>query len=118
MLERIYSSLKPGGKFLVDVMGKEVMARIYTERDWARIEDGFFLEERGIEGDWDLMKSDWILIKDGEVKEHPYYTKLYSAKEMKDLLEQVGFVDIDIYGDLDGGEYDNEAERLVAVARK
>ncbi|MFW5928563.1 MAG: class I SAM-dependent methyltransferase [Thermoplasmatota archaeon] len=88
VIENVYNSLKSGGTFLIDIMGKEVWARVFSERDWVRMDDGFFLEEREVKGDWDLINSNWILIQDGEVHEHTFITKLYSAKEMREILKK------------------------------
>jgi len=118
VIENVYSSLKPGGAFLIDIMGKEVWARVFSERDWGRMGDGFFLEEREVKGDWDLIESNWILIQDGEVHEHPFITKLYSAKEMREMLKKVGFRFVEIYGDLERSEYNEKSDRLIAIAHK
>ncbi|MFW6040583.1 MAG: class I SAM-dependent methyltransferase [Thermoplasmatota archaeon] len=118
VIENVYSSLKKGGRFLIDVMGKEIIAKIYTERDWHEFEEGYFLEERIVKGDWDFLESRWIFIKEGDVKEHKFLYKLYSAEEMKMMLNQAGFTDIHIYGDLEKSEYDQNADRLIAIAKK
>ncbi|MFP4050932.1 MAG: class I SAM-dependent methyltransferase [Thermoplasmata archaeon] len=118
VLKNVYSSLKPGGTFLIDIMGKEVWARVFSERDWARMENGFFLEERKVKGNWDLIDSNWILIQDGGVHEHSFITKLYSAKELRDMLKRAGFRFVDIYGDLERSEYNEKSDRLIAVAHK
>ena len=34
VLKNIYRSLKNKGKLLIDLMGKEILARIFRERDW------------------------------------------------------------------------------------
>lgn len=43
---------------------------------------------------------------------------LYSGQELRDRLESVGFSDVKLYGNLSGGEYGLNAERLIAVGRK
>jgi len=119
VIKNVYSSLKPNGKFLLDVMGKEILDKIYTEEDVWRISDGYFLEERTIREDLDMLESRWKLIKDnGEVKEHKFMYKLYTEKELKKLLKNVGFENIEVYGDLEGARYDENANRLIALAQK
>lgn len=36
VVNNVYESLKPGGSFLLELMGKEVMSRIYQERTWMK----------------------------------------------------------------------------------
>lgn len=118
-IENVHSSLKPKGKFLLDVMGREVLDEIYAQEDIWRIEDGYFQEERNIREDVGMLESRWKLIKDdGEVREHKFMYKLYTEEELSHLLREVGFKEIDIYGSLTGARYDEDASRLIALAQK
>ncbi len=118
VMENVHSSLKDGGKFLIDVMGRKVMTREFTEKREGRLDDGYFIEERKIKGDWELLENRWTLITKGDVKKGTFYIKIYSAEELKEMLENSGFASIDLYGDLDKSDYGEDAERLIAVARK
>ncbi len=119
ILRNVNSSLKPDGKFLLDVMGKEILRRVFTERDWRKLDEGYFLEERSFNEDTNMLESRWILIKDdGEVKDHVFLYKAYSARELERMLRKTGFTDIEIYGDLEKSRYDENANRLIALAGK
>lgn len=114
----VYRSLKSGGVFLLELMGKEVNARIFRERDW-REEDGIILlEERKISKNWSWIENRWIILKEREKHEFKVSLRLYSAVELNALLNQCGFIKVDVYGDLKGAPYDHTAKRLVAVAHK
>ncbi|MGD2110852.1 MAG: class I SAM-dependent methyltransferase [Phycisphaerae bacterium] len=113
------ASLKPGGAFIIELMGKEVIARIFRPFDWQRLPDGtLFLEERKLSSDWTRLCARWILIKGDRRVEREFELRLYAASELKQLLLKVGFVQVDACGSLDGRPYDHEAERLALVARK
>jgi len=117
-LKNIYKSLKSGGKLVIELMSKEVLARIFQERDW-REEDGIILlEERKVGENWDFIESRWILIKDGKRFECKFYPRIYSAVELCELLSSCGFGRVDSYGGLDGSPYDQKANRLVVVGFK
>jgi hypothetical protein len=58
------------------------------------------------------------LIRDGSVQRFNYSVRIYSGQELIDLLRGVGFDNLALYGDLDGGVYGPSAKRLIAVARK
>lgn len=119
VLRNLHESLKPGGRALVDVMGKEVVARVFRERDWTPLENGgLLLEERKIHGGWDFMENHWIMIRGAGRKEFTTKHRQYSGTELTLLLQEAGFDPVDLYGSLDGRPYDQAAERLVAVARK
>jgi SAM-dependent methyltransferase len=114
----VYRSLKEGGTFVIDVIGKEVIARIFRERDWQQIEGGIMLEERKVSNDWSWTENRWILLRDGKIKEFTLSLRPYSAVELKSLLTDCGFEVTGVYGDLAGSPYDHKAKRLVVSARK
>ena len=58
------------------------------------------------------------MIKGKEKHEFTFTHWLYSASELTELLYQSGFSSVKVYGNLDGRKYDNQAERLIAVAKK
>jgi SAM-dependent methyltransferase len=118
VLKNVFRSLKKKGVFLIDTMGKEVLARIFRERDWYEINGNIMLEERKVCQDWSWIQSRWILIKNGKKVEHQISLRLYSAAEFSSLLKECGFNSIDVYGDLVGAPYDHTAKRLVLVAHK
>ena len=119
VLRNIYASLRTGGKFIFESMGKEVLARIFTRHSWSEWPHGFMLEEREAIDNWSRMYNKWVFIeRDGTVHRWDVIHWIYSAAEIRSMLESVGFSDVKIYGGLDGRDYDNEAERLVVVATK
>jgi SAM-dependent methyltransferase len=117
--ENLFHSLIPGGWLLMEMMGKEILARIFRPRDWRELPDGsLFLQERRICHDWTWIENRWILVKDGQRKEYPLGHRLYDGAGLRALLLQAGFASVALYGDLSGLPYDTEGRRLVAVARK
>jgi SAM-dependent methyltransferase len=118
VLLNVHRSLKPGGKLLMDLLGKEILARKFQERDWHEEQGVMFLEERKLSQGWSWIDSRWILLKGARRKEFLVSHRLYSAKELSDLLRGCGFEKVRVYGDLAGAEYDHNAKRLVVVARK
>jgi len=114
----IWRSLKPGGVLIMEMMGKEVLARIFEERSW-REEDGvLILEERKIRSGWDWIDARWNLFQNGRRIEKTLSLRLYSAAELTSLLRDCGFARAEVYGDLAGSAYDHTAKRLVVVGHK
>ncbi len=119
VLRNIYASLRAGGRFILESMGKEVLARIFQRQNWSEWPHGFMMEEREAIENWSKMHNKWIFLeRDGTVHRFDVIHWIYSGAEIKEMLEKVGFSNIKIYGGLDGRPYDNEAARLVVVATK
>ncbi len=118
VLANIHCSLRKGGILLIDVMGKEILARIYQERHWHEEDGRFFLQEHKMRQNWSWADNRWIMLENGKIREFRFGHRIYSAVEITGLLKECGFSSVEIYGDLEGADYDHNAKRLVVVARK
>jgi len=118
MARGLYESLKPGGKLVLEMMGKEVIARDFRARSWRQFRDFMMLEERRLRDDFGWLESRWIIIKDGDQREITIGHRIYSATEIKSLLLSCGFARASAYDGLSGEPYDHRAIRLAVVAKK
>lgn len=119
VLRNAYQSLKPEGAILIDIFGKEPLARKFQATISTDCGDGLLLIQRHeICEDWTRCRNEWILVKDGTAKTFNFQTRLYSGQEMKDILHRAGFEEVNLFGDLDGNKYGIDADRLIAVGRK
>ena len=119
VLRNAYRSLKPEGAIVIDLLGKEPLARRYQATGSTELIDGSLLIERHeIREDWSRCQNEWILVKDGAAMTFNFQTRLYSGQEMKDIMRRAGFEEVEVFGDLDGNEYGINAARLIAVGRK
>jgi SAM-dependent methyltransferase len=120
VLRNAHASLAPGGAMLIDLKGKEVIAGGFEPKTWSESEDGtIFLSEVEITGAWAGTRTRWMVVDPhGHRREAVFDLRLYSAAELESALRGAGFETVETYGDLDGGPYDLDATRLVAVARK
>ncbi len=118
VLENVHRSLRPGGRLLLDLVGKEIIARIFRSHDWHSVDGGMMLEERQIVDGWTRIENRWIFVCDGTSHEWRFAHRLYSAAELTALLGDCRFDQVQVYGGLDGPPYDEKAERMVLVARK
>ena len=120
VLNNIYLSLKPGGKFLIDVIGREVFARIiaFRQREWFEDNGVFYLQESKPIDNWKIIENRWIRFKDNQKKEFLVVHRLYSGTELSSVLFEIGFKSVDLFGELNGSPYDHTARRLIALAIK
>lgn len=119
VLKNLYDSLKPGGRLLIDTQGREIIARIFTERDWQEKSGVFYLEERHPVDDWARIRVRWIRLEaTGQKQEFLTHLRLFTGAQLREWLLETGFRSVQIFGDLKGAPYDQNAKRLVAVAVK
>jgi len=119
VLRNVHESLTDDGVFVMELIGKERLARTWKDSLCADYPDGATMVMRPrIRDDWTRVDNDWILIKDGRTRTFHFEHSLYSGRELKDRLRAAGFAEVQLYGNLEGAEYGLDAARLVAVARK
>lgn len=119
ILKNIANSLKLGGWFILEMTGREIAVRDFTEGEW--FERGGFtvLTQFEVVGAWEGLRSRWLLIDEaGHKIDHVYVQRLYSAIELKRLMLATGFSSVEIYGDFDFSPYNEKARTMVLVARK
>ncbi|HTS19271.1 MAG TPA: class I SAM-dependent methyltransferase [Verrucomicrobiae bacterium] len=119
VLKNIFGNLKPRGVLVMELAGKEWLAKVFQATTSTRLPDGALLVERHeIFDNWSRIRNEWILIKGNRARRYKFHHTIYSAQELKDLLIRAGFIDVKLYGDFIGRPYGVDSTRLVAVARK
>ena len=119
VLRNIHTGLRPGGALVMDVVGKELVARDFKAAGSRKYPDGtVVIDRREVLDDWTRVRMEWTIIKGNAVRIFTIDHTVYSGQELKDRLETAGFDDIKLYGGIDGAPYGLEANRLIAVGRK
>ncbi|MBU4178776.1 MAG: methyltransferase type 11, partial [Actinobacteria bacterium] len=118
VLQNVRESLKPGGVFFIDLMGKEVLARIFEEKHREERDGVVILQEGKLDQNWGWINSRWTIFKDDRKETVEVSHRLYSAVELSALLEESGLELSGAYGSFEGAPYDHKAQRLILVARK
>ena len=119
VLQNMFTSLQPGGACLIEVLGKERLAKILQPTISTVLPGGTLMVERHeIFDDWTRVRNEWLLIRGGRTKSFNFHHTIYSGQELRDRMERVGFVAVKLHGNLDGDAYGPNAERLVTIGHK
>ncbi|MCF6262376.1 MAG: class I SAM-dependent methyltransferase [Xanthomonadales bacterium] len=119
VLDNVYQSLTTGGKFLLDVAGKEYIIHNYEPLLTREISPTELLIEQPILLDnLSRLDNEWTLVSKDKVFRASFSLNIYTAVELQDRLLAAGFSTVQIFGDLDGSEYDLDSDRLILLATK
>ena len=119
VLENVFTSLQPGGVFLIELMGKERLAKILQSPITTILPDGaIWIDRHEVFDEWTRVRNEWLVVRDGKTKSFKFNLNIYSGLELRERLENAGFTGVSLYGSLDGIEYGSSAERLIAIGRK
>jgi SAM-dependent methyltransferase len=118
-LTNVWTSLRSRGSFVIDVAGKEVIARKFQPVAVSEVAGyGLVVQRRRVIEDWGRIAVEWTHVRDGVARSMPVVVWVYSGQELKQMLLNAGFSTVALFGGLDGSAYGPEAKRLVAVARR
>jgi SAM-dependent methyltransferase len=120
VLRNIWESLRSGGTLVMDMVGKERVARQGLNTQRTEFADGVVLiQQPRVNQDWTRMHLEWTVARSaGESRTYRFEHHLYSGSGLEDSLLNCGFSSVRLYGDLEGSPYGPDATRLVAVATK
>jgi SAM-dependent methyltransferase len=119
VLENAYFSLKEGGKILMDLPGKELIARDFIPEASYRLPSGaWFIARRSPVENWGRVLNEWTLLEKGKEYSYSFSQTLFSGYEISLFLHQAGFREVQLFGTWEGESYDLGAERLIAVGLK
>jgi ubiquinone/menaquinone biosynthesis C-methylase UbiE len=120
VLHQVRKALKPGGRFLIEIVHRESVLRRFTPHGIDRLDSGLLvLEERH----FDLLTSRitvsvTLLEPDGRRTQYQHSERVYSLTEMARMLATAGLEIQACYGGLDGRPLALDTHRLVVVSRK
>lgn len=118
VLRNMHDVLKQDGKALIDVRGKESFARSFDTQRWDSSSGSIVLTKRTPLDDFSKIENSWIVVRDGKTRSYSFTHWIYSARELKEMLKQVGFGQLKVYGGFDCTPYTHESARLIVVASK
>ena len=119
VLKEAAKCLRPQGRFLIEMINRDGILRNFQPRMWQGLPDGFLLIETNFDPLTSRTAGRTVFISQaGQVREYPLFTRAYSVHELRTLLLESGFAQVEVYGGLDRSPFALDGLRMVAVARK
>jgi SAM-dependent methyltransferase len=110
--------LRPGAALVIECLHRDRLMAIFQERSWDPLpDDAVLLEERRFDylrGEIETVHTYFAV---GDRRSVTFRLRVYTATELARLLTEIGFDEIDCFGDFEGAPLSRET-RLVVRARK
>lgn len=118
VLRRVRRALAPGGRFLFDVLNRDTFLRravpsIVTERGPDMMVDRASFDQRT-----GRVRTHRTTIRDGHRRDIRFSMRLYNLTELEFWLREAGLALDAVYGGYTGAPLDQDAHRLVLIARR
>lgn len=119
VLHGVHAALRENGLFLLDVINRDAVLQAFQPTQWQEIDGGYLLSENEFDPATSRISGrQVVLTAGGPVSEYPLYLRLFSAHEIRMLLEREGFDVVGLHGDLEGAPFTVGSPRVVALARR
>jgi len=118
VLEGVAQALKPGGRFLIDVVNRDWRARQHLERRWFEVGDLTVLADPWLDPVAGRSGEVWRWQDGGEWQSLEFDVRLYTATELKRMIEAAGMRWLTVYGGWEGEPFDPRTPRMIAIAEK
>ena len=120
VLNALGRALKPGGLFLIELMGRDNLMRAFQPRDSFEAENGVEVSE---EREFDLLAGrintrQTRVYPDGRRDEQRHSVRIYALTELARMLGSAGLVVESMFGGLDGSPLSLDSRRMAVLARK
>ena len=121
-LAGIARSLKPGGRFLIDIIDADFLRTQGIPKNWSERDDGSFLLEdfQLTEGKDAHATNTWTIVRGARKPlRRSFFTRAYDYDRLAKALRKAGLKPVKRWGGLDGKPYKKgETHRLVVLAKK
>jgi hypothetical protein len=119
-LNEVRRGLEENGLFLIDIVNKDYVTKMYKERDWAEFEPFYLLENRNLDIHKSMMHSEWTIIRKNtkEVRHIQHNLRLYSFRKLGKMLGKVGLIVKQVYGGYDKKEFSSDASRMIVLSQR
>jgi SAM-dependent methyltransferase len=121
VLAGVARALKPGGRFLLDVINRDWILTHPQQRVWNPLEDGSLLME---ETSLDLRRSlvlnrqIHVAAQSGAQITKEFTLRAYTCAELESLCARHGLTVREVWGGADRSEYTTESRRLILLAER
>jgi ubiquinone/menaquinone biosynthesis C-methylase UbiE len=119
VLAAVARALKPGGAFLLETLHRDRLIQGFQANLWHEGIGVLVLEERSFDLLHSRLLANWTAIYDDGRRRHWHMTtRLYTAAELRRMLETSGFTLTQSFGSYDGAPLTLDSTRLILVAER
>jgi D-alanine-D-alanine ligase len=118
LVERAYAALRPGGFFVVEVPGRDATVKTLKPTDRFEGPERYTDVTRRYHAEDSSVTEVFDVVSPQETRRYVLRYRLYSRKELVDLLQEAGLSILAAYGDYEGTPLSPESPTILVVARK
>jgi ubiquinone/menaquinone biosynthesis C-methylase UbiE len=118
MLSEFLRVLRRGARLLIETMHRDRLMAIFLSHTWEPLDgDSLVAEARRLDHVAGEIETDHIYVAGGTRREFTWRMRVYTATELVRMLADVGYAEIECFGDYEGAELGRETRLVVRATR-
>lgn len=126
LVQKVYTALKPGGLFILDVFSEKHFAGKINSTSWALYESGGFwspephicLEATYLYKNSTVAVNQCVVVGNNEIKEYLIWDTSYTVQTLTDEVSPFGFKIKGVFNDVCGNPYTGDGETLCFILER
>lgn len=118
VLNNIARALKRNGLLCFDIPNRDGLMKILLPSVVVEKGNDLMIDIHNFDSVSGRLYNKRIVIRDGKRKEKPFFVRLYSATEIRDILSKVGMKIVKIFSYWDSKPFTSESKRMIIIAKK
>jgi len=118
IMAKAAQSLRPGGRFILDVVNREAVVRGFKPRQRRGRPGNYVIEESRLDLAAGGLIARWTFVRGRHRSEHTITIRLYALHELVRMAAERGLRFLEACGDFDGSAYGPGSPRCILVAEK
>lgn len=120
VLHQVTEALCPNGRFVIDIVNRERIMRIYGKKDWRKLTDGtIIITERNFDLITGRNQEKRIRIhKNGKRQVSNMAIRMYTLPELISMCKKAGLRFVSVYGDYNGEVPTLDSKRCILITKK
>ncbi|NQU76055.1 MAG: class I SAM-dependent methyltransferase [Planctomycetes bacterium] len=111
-------SLRPGGRFILDVINREAAIADFKLREKRGRRGNYVIQQSRLDLENGRMIAHWTFVRGKCRSEHTVNIRLYALHELIRMAAGCGLKFVQAFGDFDGRPFDPKTPRCIFIAEK
>ncbi len=114
-----FTALKPGGKFMLELMNKSfILSHFKQEMETCTAEGIRIINRPKFDNRTSYIRDEWVMSKGQKKERRKMAMRIYNGADIRKVLKSAGFKDIQLLGHVPTGKFTRYTRRFLAVATK
>ncbi|KQC12888.1 MAG: hypothetical protein APR63_10010 [Desulfuromonas sp. SDB] len=118
VIKNFYKALKPGGLLCFDTFNRDQFLKKFLPFIVSERGDDLMIDRNRFDCKSGRLYNRRMVIRNGQIKQKPFFVRLYNYNEINQLLTEVGFKIKKVLGNWRGDDFTFDSFTMITIAEK